>query len=80
MSIPRMCAGAATCNPTSDVMKLGRSGKTTDFQGREESELHFKEGEKIQVLQKETDFENWYYGENETKERGFFPANYVRID
>ena len=46
-----------------------------DYQAQRSDELSFVQGDSIRVLYKDSD--NWWMGELEDGQQGFFPVNYV---
>ena len=45
-----------------------------DFQKKNDNELTVKKGETLIVISKH---EEWYFGENKKKEKGYFPIEYT---
>lgn len=49
-----------------------------DFEGQNEGDLAFREGDRIKVIRKTESVDDWWDGEVEGR-KGVFPANYVRV-
>ena len=49
-----------------------------DFDGQNEGDLAFREGDRIRVMKKTESVDDWWDGEVEGR-KGAFPANYVRV-
>ncbi|EME45295.1 hypothetical protein DOTSEDRAFT_79334 [Dothistroma septosporum NZE10] len=49
-----------------------------DFDGQNEGDLAFREGDRIRVIKKTDSTDDWWEGENRGK-TGSFPANYVQL-
>lgn len=50
-----------------------------DFEPNDHTELAFRTGQNIKIINKETDHIGWWMGESEGR-IGLFPANYVRLN
>lgn len=57
---------------------LGTLTAEYDFEGEEEKDLHFKAGQKIQVIKIRDN--NWWLGATEDGLKGLFPINFMKRD
>ncbi len=92
-AVGKLAMGSATVMERSEVAKpgvtfgadAGRTSETTmarvlfDFPGTDAGEIPLTEGTLVIVLDKDSDPQGWWKGQNTEGKQGMFPFNYVEI-